>query len=269
MQVSAPEVTTGRAAEWGHWYGRDGAPAYEILGSTGIRAVTLRDARKLGLVPGVSSILALEAKPMLVRWQVEQALMAALTLPRLPVETDEAFLERARDDSKEQAKKAAERGTHIHAAIQGSFENKPTAAEDLPFVEPARKWLAQRYGLEGWEAERSFASPMGYGGKSDLSHPKIPAVLDIKCKAFGPDKQAKDLAWPEHAMQLAAYTQGHRLAKADCLNVFVSTQVPGLVRVREWDADEITEAWDAFCCLLKLWQIRKHFNPAFTSKAAA
>lgn len=232
-----------------------------------MRAVTLRDARKLGLVPGVSSILAMEAKPQLEAWKVTQALMAALTLPRLPDETDDAFIDRARTDSKEQARKAAERGTAIHAAIQGSFEHVPTAAEDLPYVEPARAWIAQRYGIEGWQAERSFAHSMGFGGKSDLMHAGIPCVIDVKCKDFGEDKQGKDLAWPEHAMQLAAYREGFGYPRADCANIFVSTRIPGLVRVREWDESELADNWEAFRCLLRLWQLRKGYCPQFARAA--
>ncbi len=267
MKVS--EITTGRAQEGGHWYGADGNPAYEIRGSNGLlRPVTLRDARKLNLFPGVSSILAMEAKPQLERWKIEQALMSALTLPRFDGETDDQFIIRAREDSNQQARKAAAKGTHIHAAIQGAFEGGPIAAEELPYVEPVRAWIAQRYGDKGWLTEQSFASPRGYGGKSDLSHHGIPCVIDIKAKDFGPDKKAKDLAWPEMAMQLSAYREGHGIPNADCANVFVSTRVPGLVVVREWDAEELSTAWEAFCCLLRLWQLRKQFVPTMNKEAA-
>ena len=258
------------ASESQHWYARDGRPCYNVLGAKGLPTpTTLKHARQMGLVPGVSSILQMEAKPMLTNWMIEQALMSALTLPRLPNETDDDFIHRAREDSREQARKAAARGTQIHAAIQGAFEGKPIAAEDLPYVEPVKAWLKQRYGLDGWEAESSFASPHGYGGKADLLHRGIPVVADIKCKDFGEDKQGKDLAWPEHAMQLAAYRVGFGHHRADCINIFVSTRIPGLVRVREWDEVEIAVNYRAFNCLLTLWTIRKQFNPAFDSKAAA
>src|SRR6185312_7564024 len=115
MAIVAAETISGRAAESGHWYDRDGRPMYEIRSAKGdMRPVTLRDARKFGWVPGFSSIAQMEHKPMLVNWQIEQALMAALTLPRLPDESDDAFIDRAREDSKMQARKAADRGTAIH-----------------------------------------------------------------------------------------------------------------------------------------------------------
>lgn len=267
--ATTTEMLGGRPSEGGHFYHQDGRPCYEVVGTNGLkRPATLRDARKLNLVPGVSSILAMEAKPNLVNWQIEQALMSALTLPRLASETDDEFIVRAREDSKEQARKAAARGTAIHAAIQGSFEGKPTAAEDLPYVAGVHAWIEQRYGLHGWLAEQSFASPLGYGGKGDLVHHGIPCVADIKCKDFGEDKQGKDLAWPEHAMQLAAYRAGFNHPRADCLNIFVSTRIPGLIRVREWDEEEIIENFNAFYHLFHVWMIRKKYNPNFESKAA-
>src|SRR5690348_3246640 len=118
MAIIATETTSGRPSEGGHWYDRTGAAVYEIRGANGkMRPVTLRDARKLNLVPGFSAIAQMEYKPALERWKIEQALMAALTLPRLDGEDDGAFLTRAREDAQEQSRKAADRGTAIHAAI--------------------------------------------------------------------------------------------------------------------------------------------------------
>lgn len=258
-----------RPSDGQHWYDRNGSPVYEVRGKNGaLRSATLRDARELGLVPGVSSILQMEAKPMLVRWQIEQALMSALTLPRLADESDDAFIIRAREDSQEQARKAAERGTHIHAAIQGHFEGGPYSLDDAPYVESVSSWIAQRYGLEGWEAEKAFAHPLGYGGKSDLVNVGE-IVIDVKCKDFGPEKSAKDLAYPEHCMQLAAYAHGFDFLHPDCANVFVSTRVPGLICVREWDDEEIAEGLLAFGLLLKLWKLRRKYDGAFMPTGVA
>lgn len=243
---------------------------YEIRGANGaLRPCTLRDARKLGLVPGFSSIAQMEYKPALERWKIEQALLAALTLPRLEGEDEGAFLARAREDSQEQARKAAEKGTRIHAVIQADFEGAPTAAEDIPYVAPVKGYLHQRFGgVSGWESEQSFAHVLGFGGKSDLIHRTVPVVADYKCKDFGPEKTAKDLAWPEHCMQLAAYREGFGLPNAVCVNIFVSTRVPGLIVTREWDEAECQEAWEAFQCLLSLWQIRKGYRCGFAKVAA-
>lgn len=251
------------ASESGHWYTRTGEPCYQVLG----KPATLRHARTMGLVPGVSTILQMEAKPQLTNWLIDQALMAALTLPRFNDETDDEFIVRAKEDSKQQAKKAAEKGTQIHAAIQSYFE---TGAIDFSFgreTVAVRDWVNQRYGGDGFRAEQSFAHPTGYGGKSDLVG--LGVVIDFKTKDFGPEKEGKDLAWPEHVMQLAAYADGFGFDKPDCVNVFISTRTPGLIRVREWDDDEIAEGRRAFSLLLELYKIRKKFDPSFTMTEAA
>lgn len=240
------------------------------MGKNGkLRSPWVPDAQKMKLVPGVSTISAVESAPALTNWLIDQACLSMATLPRLPDETIDAFIVRAKEDSKEQVRKAAARGTSIHAALQGAFEGKPTAANDIPYVESVRAWIEQRYGLDGWLAESSFASPLGYGGKVDLHHPTIPCVIDFKGKDFDESKQGIDLAWPNNAMQLAAYRYGLGLPRADCVNIFFSRTVPGLIRAREWDEDEIAENWEAFKALHRVWCIRKKFNPAFDSREAA
>jgi hypothetical protein len=47
-----------------------------------MRPTTLRDARKLGLLPSVTNVLGVINKPELVEWKMTQAVLAALTLPR-------------------------------------------------------------------------------------------------------------------------------------------------------------------------------------------
>jgi len=118
------------AAESLHWYARDGSPAYTVKAKDGSdRPTTLRDARKLNLCPSVTSIIKCAAAPGLEMWKQNQVLLAALTLQRRENEPEAAYLTRILQDSKEQAKKAAERGSAIHAAIQGHYEGKAPSEE--------------------------------------------------------------------------------------------------------------------------------------------
>ena len=54
-------------SESGHWYTQEeGEPMYTIIGANGKeRNTTLRDAKNLGLVPSVTTILGMIAKPSL------------------------------------------------------------------------------------------------------------------------------------------------------------------------------------------------------------
>ena len=52
-----------------HWYRRDGEPLHSVPSVKGDpRPTTLRDARKLGLLPSVTNVLGVIAKPELTAW---------------------------------------------------------------------------------------------------------------------------------------------------------------------------------------------------------
>ena len=81
-------------SESGHWYAQDGEPMYTIIGANGKeRNTTLRDAKSLGLVPSVTTILGMIAKPSLENWKINQALNSALTLEKNEGESLESCLQ--------------------------------------------------------------------------------------------------------------------------------------------------------------------------------
>lgn len=255
-----------RAAESTHWYGIDGAPQYTVKAKDGSdRPTTLRDARKLNLVPSVTTILKVASKPALDVWKQEQLLLAALTLPQLPNEPEKEFIKRILQDSKETAKLAAERGTRIHESIENYFRGGKKV-EHLSMAQEFAKKVEAHFGthpLHPWVTEESFASAKGYGGKVDLYSPKyedVPEgiVLDAKTKEFDYDDVVP--AYDENLMQLAAYRMGLNLPHARCANVFVSVTRPGLVKIHEWTEEDLIRGWRMFCALLKFWQLKNKFG---------
>src|SRR6266436_7275945 len=93
------------ASEACHYYARDGAPVYEVprAKGDGTRPTTLADARKRDLVPSVTNVLNVAAKPGLETWKAQQLLQSALTLPRIEGETLDAYALRVIEDSKAQS----------------------------------------------------------------------------------------------------------------------------------------------------------------------
>lgn len=240
------------ASESGHWYRPDGAPAYTTTGSNGKeRPTTLRDARKVGLVPSVTMICNVASKPALEIWKQKQILLAALTLPRRDGESEDDFAVRAIQDSKEQSRTRAEEGSAIHGSIEKAISGKYYDAKHAVFVQPVLA-VIKKYS-DGWSAEKSFASDLGYGGKVDAHAPGY--VIDFKTKEFG---EADDrLAWPEQAMQLGAYRDGLGMGSAACANVFISVSSPGLIKVHEWSEDALILGFEKFLCLLNYWKLDK------------
>ena len=249
------QATEPRASESQHWYTRDGVPRYTVIGKNGKeRNTTLRDARTESLVPSVTTVLNVAAKPALTAWLMNQVLMAALTLPKLTEESDDDYCKRVMQDSKEQGKAAANEGTDIHAAVQGYYEGQVVRAHEKS-VQGCVEALKGHFGDHPWIAERSFGHELGFGGKCDLyTTTGDGIVVDIKSKEFSdPDKVD---AYDEHLMQLAAYRVGLGVTKARCANVFVSRSVPGLAVVKEWDAADIDRGWMMFTHLLSFWQLK-------------
>lgn len=244
-----------QTAESGHWYERDGTPAYTVTAKNGQnRATTLRDARSLSLVPSVTTILNIAAKPGLDTWKQQQVLYSALTLPRREAESEEQWLERVIQDSKATAKAAAERGTIIHAKVQSYFEGK-AEPDFLPTCHAVQKALDEHFGKQNWKAELSFAHELGYGGKSDLTAEGF--VVDIKTKEGTLDKVD---VYAEHGMQLAAYREGFKMPTARCANLFVSSTHPGVVKLIEHDLNDLHKYWLMFTKLLEFWQLKHGYK---------
>ena len=237
-------IESKHASEQGHWYSKDGSPAYTIIGKNGSeRPTTLRDARKEGLVPSVTTIIQAAAKPGLINWMIDQAILAALTMPRLENEPEEAYIARIKKDSKEQASKAAERGTLIHAWVQQGFEDILSEGLGVPYYESAKKTLKAHCGDVEWMCERSFAVE-GFGGKVDLFSEGY--VIDIKTT----DKDIQALkTWDEHAYQLSAYCYGLTgFTDWECGILYVNSQNAESTLI--WVPDnEIKKGWDCFKAL--------------------
>jgi len=174
-------------SESGHWYLPNGSPAYTIIGkSTGReRPTTLADARKLGLLPSVTTIINTIQKAGLDTWKQQQVLLAALTLPRLPDEPESDWLARVMQDSKATGREAAERGTHIHGIIESFYEGV-YIPELPPYVRAVESVINEHFGQQLWVSEKSFAYG-GYGGKCDLVA-KSGFVVDFKTTEKDLDK---------------------------------------------------------------------------------
>lgn len=234
----------------GHWYNQNGEPAYTIIGKNGEeRNTTLRDAKKLNLVPSVTTILGEANKPALNNWKENQVLMSALTLPLIAGESETDWIARIKLDAKEHAKNAAEKGTMVHAWIQQGFEGvKHNNEEAFTYFRNASLELFAKtdMSLAHIVCEKSFCNN-GHGGKVDLHTPQY--VIDTKTK----DSDLKDIkTYDDHAMQLSAYRDGLCYPDAKCGILFVSTldKSARLIMVEE---DALVKGFKMFTALKNYW----------------
>lgn len=246
-----------------HYYFPDGTPCYEVPYADprkGNRPTTLADARKLGLLPSVTTILRSLHKQALVDWLIEQACLAVLTSPRKEGEDLDAFVdrvlhvERVQDQESEAAK---DRGTIMHNALEAAFSGKGFEPEVWPWVEKAFVDIGKRGRTIGTEV---IVCGEGYAGKIDLIQETDHEVWLWDWKTS--KKLPKGDAWPEHRLQLAGYAaawaRGDKPIRTG--NVYISTVDQGSFCVCEH------EDWQAvyeqgFMPLVRVWQWLNSFRP--------
>jgi hypothetical protein len=264
--MNLPVTMFPRAAESLHWYYSDGRPAYEVPNADGSKMINpdVRHARKLGLLPSVTTVMRVLAAPALERWKREQFALSALTLTRLPNEPDQQFLRRLEEDSKAWAAKRADEGTRLHAAIEQAFAGQsfdPAFADHVALVRTKLDQL-----------------PLGFVG-------------DFKSKDTLDGKMERDLFYDEHVMQLAAYARAlppsngglifescvagngyagrcdvhrHGGIAAPLVSIIVGIR-PAAVMVKIWEPAEAERGWQMFYHALKLWQLKNRYDSGETT----
>lgn len=249
------------------WYTKDGEGVYEVKAKTkdAMKAVTIREAREMRLLPSVTSILQILAKPELEAWKIEQGILAALTLPRLQGEPDDAFAKRVVVDMDRQSTDAADFGTTLHAAIKAHLTGDIATLQAMPstvmpFLDEFVKWqeesLLTVYHTEdivvnatvGYAGRLDFHGRMDLGGVGDC-------VVDFKTQ----NTRGRVKFYDEWGMQLAAYA--HTIVPVPAsVSVVMDSQDPAPPIVKIWENQE--EDWEAFLSAFRLWRYIKKYDPA-------
>jgi hypothetical protein len=219
--------------------------------------------------PGVTTVTDVLDKPALTKWHKTQVAEAALThAERLLSDRDAgngeaavAFLLAVRNEGTN----GRERGTRIHAALEGVLRHEPTDIDprDVPAIDGARAWLNQS-GIKPLEVEAFLIhETLGYGGTCDL-------IAEIDGEVWLLDwKSSKSVAWPdgrvydEMRLQLAAYARAEFIARPADPERYPVPAITryGIVHVtdagtRLYPADVTEKDWTAFraCLLLHGWR---------------
>lgn len=251
------------SSEGSHYYTKDGTPAYEVPyadPSKGMRKTTLADARKLGLLPSVTTLMRVLHREALVNWMIEQACLAVLTTPKLPDEGLDAFVHRVLHEEKvqdQEGQAALDRGIDIHAAIESGLLGQGMDPEIHPWAFPACAAIEAR-GVT--VAIEKIIVGDGYAGRLDLAQDNGDIWLwDWKTTK----KLPKGQAWPEHKLQLAGYaaawvnTGSKRIRTG---NVYISTVDVGQFCICEHEDWHDTYA-NGFKPLVQLWQHLNNYKP--------
>ena len=254
-----------KSVENGPWYQLDGTPAYEQpkKDGSGMTKTTLAHARKLNLVPSVTTILKVLDKPALTAWKIEQAVLAVMTSPRQAGEPDDAFIKRVLAVDKEQDAErdaAVQLGTDIHAAIELAINGQIANVQEnlLPYIEPVLAALPQ-FGKP--VASEICLVGNGYAGRTDLIA-QNDEVMTYTVVDFKTTKRIPKDAYPEQRLQLAAYAKAHKMPasyRPRTANIYISTTEPGQIAVCV--NEDVDETFEAFTHLVKVWQFLNTYAP--------
>ena len=249
-----------------HWYTKTGQPAY---------GATLREARKQSLLPSVTSILQVIAKPGLEAWKQEQLLVAAMQCPIIGDEDVYSYKKHVVQKSREISQTATGLGTETHTAIERYLGglNYSVRSEVKKSFDAAIEILKAEYDLSLALTEMT-AYNKKYAGRVDLiTYPKGTkrmAIVDFKTQ----NVKDKPTVYPEWRYQLAAYSKCNvtmagepMYIDIDChlANIIISTNPdnPGAwykpmgSEGKKWD--DAKAAYKAFMAAYTLWCMEKNW----------
>lgn len=229
----------------------------------GERNTTLRDARKYKLLPSVTTIFGIMAKPGLDRWKIGKAIEATLATPRNEEEQDESYYSRIRSRSFEETDKAAKLGTRIHDAIDAAFDGVEPAEDLKQYVEPTMAYL-ETLKLQDIEREGTVVNlDLGYAGRVDLlaRYGKSNIIIDFKTKKT--KQGVKVTPFDFQATQIAAYAAAAFGTLDNCIgaNVYISTTEAGRIETAVYDEDKLKQEYELLKDLTGVWRHLKNYDP--------
>ena len=238
----------------GHWYREDGKSAH---------GATLREARRENLYPSVTTVLSLIASPGLDAWKRSEAILAALTLPKIEGESDQDFAARVAIDMEETGSKAAKIGTNIHDWAEkyclGEYATYPEGYETVCYK--VQEWIDTNLDKTRIYPEQAMVNKeLGYAGKIDLQGYTKDGrffILDFKSQGIKPGKNA--VFYPKWIQQLAAYAEGK---VQNLCNLAISTNPDNpIIAEKWWTKEEIETGWEIFKHCLAIWQLERGYKP--------
>ena len=265
-QVGPREVN----ADGGHWYYPDGRPCHTVerADGSGERNTTLRDARKLGLLPSVTTITKIVDNPGLSRWKQDRLVQACIDNPISPGENPDSYRERIKQAAQRTMIDARVFGSKFHAAVETLANTGYIKSE----YEDIWEWVA---GYCQWVKDNDVRvlqaevtcvnNRVGYAGQLDAVAKVrgVTTLIDYKSQSVGEGK--KPNFYDSWGWQLAAYREANwpdrPIKIKQVISLAVNSQRPGEIWEKVWTRSELNDAWKAFRYSAKVWQATNSYTP--------
>ena len=246
-----------------HWYTRAGV-LQEGAG--------LRRARTEELLPSVTTIQDMVAKPGLQVWIEREGIRAALRSPLRAGEDEDEAVRRVKEERYQAGRKITDLGTLVHAELEKVLSDWPRREALLPdpplrgLVEPVIRWIERTYPeADTVLAERRVTHNLGYAGTADALVKQGPfaALLDFKTQR---PKNGALTTWPEWVQQLAAYGRALGFSGARCHCWSIVIDVTGELQGEDkhmfhsWTPADVEHGWHTFRATLELHQLTNRYH---------
>lgn len=200
------------------------------------REANVADARKLGLVPSVTTVIDTISKPMLYEWLQQQAFDYAWDSAATPISKEEAY-----ELYKIDGNKVRDKGSELHDKMSRFEEDEITG----PLISYLRKHYAQ------FMHEREFCTNQ-YGGTIDMLAWRDDGTRDIIDFKFC-SKMRKP--YQQELWQLAAYAMAQGI-NGKAINIIID-QNTGEFWCYPWSEEALMDGYDTFRAVLNTFQ---HIN---------
>ena len=246
-----------------HWYTRAGV-LQEGAG--------LRRARTEDLLPSVTTIQDMIAKPGITKWIETDSIQSALRSPLRQSENEDDAVRRIKAERWQEGEKIRNLGTLVHAELEKVLADWPRREALLPdpplrgLVEPVVRWIEATYPeADTVLAERRVTHNLGYAGTADALVQQGPfaALLDFKTQR---PKGGALKTWPEWVQQLSAYGRAMGFAGTDCRCWSIVIDVTGELQGADkhlfhaWSPEDVERGWHVFRTILELHQLTNRYH---------
>ena len=271
-----------------HWYTTDGTPRWEA---------TLREARKEGLLPGVSTMAKVLDKPVITSWSGNMAIdetydYLVMNITQGLTPTKETTHERVGERMEERKEGPRKLGTASHKLmeqwIRGDFAALANSdnPEALKAVSPVITWVMRHFDITSCLTEHVLVNvDDGYAGTADLvglyrnnseiERTKATAIADFKFRNVKPEsggKVRKDGTraepkpfYDEDIMQLAALAKAREtgpIGNAEMVFSVVGSTNPetsGQLYVKQWSDEERERGLALYELAHQLYRVKNRF----------
>lgn len=235
-----------------------------------LRPTRMTDVRKWWregreIVPSVTTVLNVLAKPALVNWKIDQHLKQAFSFTYDRggyVSADwqeDNYIQEIKRLTELEMDKAPGAGSDLHTSLQNFvIGNLDPHEKDYKLCCLVMSEIEMKANIDylDCDPEKSFVAN-GYGGQIDLVSEAFEPewIIDYKTKQTADKFKPGKMVWDEHKMQLAAYRMGLDLPNARCANVFICLE-NGEIDFHEHTQEQLAQGWALFQHCLAIWNLQ-------------